>query len=210
MTDEIPAWQMKGVITGDCNCAWGCPCNFDAPPTFGDCEGVYAFRIDDGRFGDVDLAGVSFLWYAYAPGAIHEGNMTSLVLVDSKANEEQYEAINTLTSAGNVGMPFDGFVGLTSKFLETARADIEFDSSGDMRSTVVRADGGDAYELVTGRVRNPVTGEEEELYLDKPTGFTSLRSELGTSTVSRFNSAGVSYDNTDRYAEVAKFEYSGP
>ena len=207
---EVPVWHMKGVITADCNCAWGCPCNFDAPPTYGECLGTYAFRIDEGAYGEVDLAGVAFLWYGYAPGPMHEGNMTGAVVIDAKATDPQFAAIDALTTRGDVGMPFDGFVGLTTTFVEAVRADIEFVSDGTVPHTTVRADGGEVYELVTMRVPNPVTGEEEELYLDKPTGFTSLRSELGTSRVARTNIGEIQVDNAGRYAEVALFSYAGP
>ena len=197
---DIPAWTMRGTITGDCNCEWGCPCNFDAPPSFGHCEGVYGFKIAEGTYGGIDLSGVGFIWYAYAPAAIHLGDMTAVVIVDDRASDEQFQAIDTLTSAGNVGMPFDGFVGLTTTFLTTERARIEFELGGDMRSTAIRANGGDIYELITRRVPNPVTGDEEELYLDKPTGFTSKHTELGMSTVGVFASPGMSFDIGGKYA----------
>jgi hypothetical protein len=57
---------------------------------------------------------------------------------------------------------------------------------------------------------NPVTGDHEELYLDKPTGFTSTRSEMGMSTVGTLTSPGVTWDITGKYAEYAEFAYSGP
>src|SRR2546422_5985447 len=60
------------------------------------------------------------------------------------------------------------------------------------------------------RIKNPVTGEEEELYLDKPTGFTAKRSELGMSTLSRFKAPGLEYDNSGQYAEFSRFAYTGP
>src|SRR5438105_3609686 len=53
-------WSMKGAILGECNCDWGCPCNFDVAPTYGNCDGVYVWSIDEGRYGDVDLAGARF------------------------------------------------------------------------------------------------------------------------------------------------------
>jgi hypothetical protein len=210
MKTMVPTWTMRGIMTGDCNCAWGCPCNFDAAPTYGDCEGVYAFRIDEGAYGDVELSGLSFIWYAAAPGAIHDGNMTAVVVIDARATDEQFAAIDALTTRGDVGMPFDAFVGLTTTFIDVVRADIEFVSDGTMPNTVVRAGGGSVYELVTARVANPVTGEEEELYLDKPTGFTSLRSELGTSTVASLHVGDIQVNNAGRYAEVAAFRYAGP
>ncbi len=60
------------------------------------------------------------------------------------------------------------------------------------------------------RVKNPVTGDEEELYLDKPTGFTSKRSELGMSELAKFSCDGLSFDTSGKYAEYADFEYAGP
>ncbi|MCH7605954.1 MAG: DUF1326 domain-containing protein, partial [Chloroflexi bacterium] len=45
------SWHMKGNMIGACSCDWGCPCNFDAPPTNGWCQGTYAWHIQDGQFG---------------------------------------------------------------------------------------------------------------------------------------------------------------
>src|SRR2546425_318913 len=108
----VSKWQMSGSLLGECNCDWGCPCSFDAPPTNGGCRG----RVDSGK----------------------------------------------------------------------------------------------VYDLALSRIKNPVTGEEEELYLDKPTGFTAKRSELGMSTVARFKAPGLEYDNSGQYAEFSRFSYAGP
>jgi hypothetical protein len=32
-------WRISGDAVGSCNCAWGCPCQFNAEPTHGRCEG---------------------------------------------------------------------------------------------------------------------------------------------------------------------------
>jgi hypothetical protein len=74
----------------------------------------------------------------------------------------------------------------------------------------VRVDSGKIYDLALSRIKNPVTGDEEELYLDKPTGFTAKRSELGMSRVARFRIPGLEFDNSGQYAEFSKFAYSGP
>jgi len=44
---------------------------------------------------------------------------------------------------------------------------------------------GDMYEVELGPILNPVTSEPEEIYLDKPTGFTSKRLTLGRSKLMR-------------------------
>jgi hypothetical protein len=48
---------MKGILLGACNCDWGCPCSFNAPPTHGKCEGGYLWHIEEGKFGDSRDAG---------------------------------------------------------------------------------------------------------------------------------------------------------
>ncbi|MBA2642648.1 MAG: DUF1326 domain-containing protein, partial [Actinobacteria bacterium] len=39
-------WQAKGTVLVACNCDFGCPCNFNAPPTTGDCEGGWTWHFE--------------------------------------------------------------------------------------------------------------------------------------------------------------------
>src|SRR5688500_19785031 len=49
--------------TGDfidfCKCAVPCPCSWGQPPTEGDCQGIVAWRIREGNYGDVKLDGLA-------------------------------------------------------------------------------------------------------------------------------------------------------
>ncbi len=93
----VVKWHMKGSLIGACNCDWGCPCSFDARPTRGYCDGVYAWVVKEGAYGGIDLSGVSFIFGGHAPGAVHEGNLTSVIIVDAAANDRQRDAILTLS-----------------------------------------------------------------------------------------------------------------
>jgi hypothetical protein len=201
-------WSMTGSIYGSCNCDWGCPCNFDVAPSYGHCDGVYMFAVREGRFGDVSLDGLNFAWGAHSPAALHEGDVTSVLIVDESAGEAQREALHTLWRSGGAGLPFDILNSVTATWLETVYS--PFDVELDGINTKAKIGGGKIFELAQARVKNPVTGDEEELYLDKPTGFTSKRSELGMSTVARFDCDGLAFDMTGKYAEYAEFEYQGP
>src|SRR5688572_6178202 len=53
-------WRMVADETTTCNCAWGCPCQFNALPTHGRCEAVTAVRIREGHYGPTKLDGVTF------------------------------------------------------------------------------------------------------------------------------------------------------
>ena len=69
-------WEIKGRELGNCNCAYGCPCQFNALPTHGDCHAVVGYQIDEGHHGDVRLDGLRAALIASWPGPIHEGNGT--------------------------------------------------------------------------------------------------------------------------------------
>ncbi|MCH7824088.1 MAG: DUF1326 domain-containing protein [Acidobacteria bacterium] len=43
-------WRIKGLSLTTCNCAYGCPCQFNALPTHGDCRAAVGMRVDEGHF----------------------------------------------------------------------------------------------------------------------------------------------------------------
>ena len=200
---------MRGAIYGGCSCDFGCPCNFNVPPTDGYCDGVYVFSLFDGRYGDVPLDGLHFAWGASFPGPLHEGDGRAVWIVDERATPEQRAALETVLLSGDAGQPFDIFGAITATLYPTLYTPFDVHLAGIDTSARI-GPGGSVYDLVQSRARNPVTGEAEEIYLDKPTGFTSKRSELGMAPVSRFRCAELAWDTSGKYAEYAEFEYSGP
>jgi hypothetical protein len=42
-------WALKGTVLIACNCDFGCPCNFNALPSHGFCEGGWTWHINEGR-----------------------------------------------------------------------------------------------------------------------------------------------------------------
>ena len=48
-------WHLTGQVLVACNCDWGCPCNFNARPTKGKCEGGWTWHVVTGAYGDVAL-----------------------------------------------------------------------------------------------------------------------------------------------------------
>jgi hypothetical protein len=208
VSERVPPWFMRGHLVGVCNCAWGCPCNFDAPPTDGFCDGFYARLITEGRYGDVPLDGVRFVSGGHSPGPVHEGGITDVLILDEATTLEQRDAIQRLNEGGGVGEPFDIFASVRAKLLPTIVAPIDYQADGIHSS--VRVAGGDVLDISISRIANPVTGEEEEIYLDKPTGFTSLRSEMGMARTHRVSIDELTWDYPGKYAEYAEFDHAGP
>jgi hypothetical protein len=158
-------------------------------------------------YGDVKLDGLAFALPGRFPNAVHLGHGTQVLLGDKKANPTQREAIEAL-GTGRAGGPFAVFASVTEHWLPTRFETYEVRLNG-IRSRI-RVDSGKIYDLTLSRIKNPVTGDEEEVYLDKPTGFTAKRSELGMTLVAKFRIPGLEFDNSGKYAEFSKFSYSGP
>src|SRR5258708_19761373 len=91
-------WNLKGTVLIACNCDYGCPCNFNALPTHGHCEGGWAWHVEDGRYGSTDLSGLSFSIAADWPKAIHDGNGEAAVLIDEPPDDAHPEPLTPLLS----------------------------------------------------------------------------------------------------------------
>ena len=90
-------WMIKGVECTNCNCAWGCPCQFNSPSTYGKCEAVASARIDEGHFGDTRLDGLQFVMLLAWPGEIADGNGRMQIIIDDRADDAQFEAIRKIS-----------------------------------------------------------------------------------------------------------------
>src|SRR5215470_12439476 len=51
----VTPWEIKAKEFSNCNCSYGCPCQFNALPTKGFCEAVVAMEIQEGHYGAVKL-----------------------------------------------------------------------------------------------------------------------------------------------------------
>lgn len=58
---QSPAWNLTATVAESCSCTVSCTCNFGGEPSRMPCEGNRMISIEQGRYGDVDLAGVQLL-----------------------------------------------------------------------------------------------------------------------------------------------------
>ena len=89
----MTSWEIKAKEFANCNCAYGCPCQFNALPTHGHCEASVAFEIEEGHYGDVKLDGLRMGGVYQWPGAVHEGRGKCQPFVDERADDKQREAL---------------------------------------------------------------------------------------------------------------------
>ena len=85
-------WSITATHFVNCNCDFGCPCQFNALPTDRTCRALAAWDIHEGYFGNVQLDGLRAINTYSWPGAVHQGNGSLQTIVDERAtglvNEE--------------------------------------------------------------------------------------------------------------------------
>jgi hypothetical protein len=83
-----PSWKVHAYFLDACNCDWGCPCQFNANPTHGNCEGVTGYHIITGIYGTkVKLDGLNMALIASWPGPLHEGRGKASYYIDNRAGQ---------------------------------------------------------------------------------------------------------------------------
>jgi hypothetical protein len=198
------SWRLRGTVLIACNCDYGCPCNFNARPTKGFCEGGWTWHVEQGVYGGTDLDGTTFSVYVKWPGAIHEGGGKALALVDERAEQAQRESVATLIG-GNVGGPW-GILGWTWDLVEELRP-VRYELSLREHRSSLKA--GDVLDLEFEPITDPVTGAEAHPGAVLPEGLTIKEGAFASSK--RFRLAnGFSYDHSGQYAAFGPFDYGGP
>lgn len=134
------AWQLSGDYFETCSCDFVCPCipsNLSAMPTKGSCTVGFAFHVDRGHYGAVQLDGLNFALVAFTPGVMGDPASWQVGLIlDERSDEKQGEAITAIAS-GQAGGPMANLAPLIGKFLGVERAPIEYHKDGLKRSVKV-------------------------------------------------------------------------
>jgi hypothetical protein len=207
MAENGTDWRIKGEEIGSCNCAWGCPCQFNALPTTGHCEAMIGYEIREGHFGDTDLGGVKFAEIVHWPGAIHEGNGTSQLIVDQSASDDQREAIVQLVSGEHGGTYFEIFASVIPNVRDPITAPIEFET--DRESRIARVKVGNLGQTRVEPIRNPVDGSEHRVRIELPGGFEYRIAEVAnTVSLQTKGDDPLALDLENTYAQLNEFDWS--
>jgi len=196
-------WMFKGREFTNCNCAYGCPCQFNALPTHGDCKAVVGIQIDEGHHGETQLDGLRFAGVFAWPGPIHLGNGQVQPIVDKRANNSQREAILRIISGQDTdpgATIFSVFAATFATVHQPIFADIDLEIDVQKRRARLRVPG-----LVEQRgepIVNPVTGKEFRGRIDLPNGFEYLIAEMGRGWSK--TQGAIALDLADSYGQFAE------
>ena len=201
-------WYVEGLSFGNCNCDYGCPCQFELRPTQGNCRGFGAAQIDRGHFGDVRLDGLNaVVTYAF-PGAINEGNGTMQAIIDERADARQRQALKTILHGGETMEAMTHwwvFHAMCSTVHETLYKPITFEADVDQRTARVAIPG---ILEATGRpIMSPVTGKPHQIRIDLPDGMEFEIAEIGSASTRR--TGAIALDLKDSYGQFNRMHTSG-
>ena len=178
MTDT--KWEIRALEFANCNCSYGCPCQFNGLPTHGDCRAVVSFEIQTGFHGTTSLDGLRVTGMFSWPGPIHEGHGEAAIIIDKRATEAQRNALLRILSGQDTepgATIFNVFASTLEKLHEPIFTDIDFEVDIERRRARVVVPG-----YIEGRgepILNPVTGKEHRVRIDMPNGFEYTLAEIG-------------------------------
>lgn len=202
-------WEIDALELANCNCAFGCPCQFNSLPTDGTCEAAVGFIIKKGHYGNVRLDGVKFGMMAKWPEAIHLGNGTIQLIVDSGASPEQRAAIEALGTGGDtedMATMFWVFDKMSPNRLETVVKPIDIAIDLEARTGHVNIAG--VFDLKAEPIRNPVTGDEHRVRINLPHGFEYRQAEMASGTTTTYGEISL-IKNKGSHAHMCRIYMTG-
>ena len=205
---DFPRWEVSGDLFEGCNCQMICPCHFSFKQrqTELECQATWAFHIEEGSWGAIDLAEANAFVVALSSGkTMNEGNWTSLLYIDDRTSQEQGDALRAIFS-GAAGGPWPRLTQFftNGEFKAVKLAPMEFAKEGRKFSLKVHgaaylevaaitgADGQEVAKLTN--VHNVIHGPEHTL----------ARSTHGIAD------EGLSWDCTGTHGLYSRFRWSGP
>jgi hypothetical protein len=212
MANNIPAWKVLGDWFDVCKCNIPCPCEFAQTPTFGDCEGILAYHIRHGQYGETSLDGLNALALGSFTGNIWAGEtkVNLGLFFDERADDQQRDALQMIFS-GKAG----GFMAEFAKLIGDVRGiefvPIKFEVANDLAYWSAEIPGRvfARGEALTG----PMTPQGKRVQTINPPG-----SEVGPGVVATWGTAvrdeadgmGFKWKSGGKSSKYIPFEWSGP
>jgi hypothetical protein len=200
-------WKMQGTEVSNCNCATGCPCQFNSLPTHGNCRAHAFIQIDKGHFGDVKLDGLRWGILAAWPGAVHQGSGTFMTVIEERADTKQRAAIEAISHGKETdpgSLIWQVFSTTVTNFLPTQFKPIDLALDVEARTARLRVPG--LLECTVDPIKNPVTGDPQRVYVTLPNGFEFTQAEFASGKAKSNGAIELAFDNT--HAHLAPIHWS--
>lgn len=202
-------WLIEGVSFGNCNCDYGCPCQFESLPTGGYCRGFEVFEIERGHFGETPLDGLRCALIYSWPGPIFEGKGQMQVVIDERATTQQRAALETVLHGGETEEAANHwwvFSTMSDTHHPTVYAPIELSVDIGARKASASIPG---ILTTTGKpIVSPATGAEHRVRIDIPGGIEFDIAEIGSGS-STVSGPVIAFDLANSYGQFNRLRQHG-
>jgi hypothetical protein len=200
-------WEFQARQFANCNCSYGCPCQFNALPTYNTCQAVVGFDIEKGHHGKTRLDGLKIAGIFRWPGPIHEGKGEAAVAIDEAATPAQREALLRILSGQDTepgATIFNVFASTLEKLHDPIFTRIDFQVDIDARKARLVVPG--VIEARGEPILNPVTKKEHRVRIDMVSGFEYKLAEIGRGWAK--TTKPIKLENADSYGQFAHIHLS--
>jgi hypothetical protein len=177
-----------------------------ADPTYGECTGLVAFKIDKGHCEEVPLDGLAVVGTFYFPRAIHHGQGVFQPILDERANEAQRNALFYILSGEDqpVGTMFQIFSMIIETIKDPLFAKIEFDWDLEKRRAKIDIPG--VLRAHSEPIRNPVTDAEHRMLTVLPEGWVFHEAESASGFAKGVGA--IKFDLSRRHSSLANVAWN--
>lgn len=196
-------WRIEGDYFESCNCDLLCPCllsHAQARPTQGHCDVVLATHIWTGTYSSVDLSGLNAVQALTTPGEMSKGGGTLAVYVDSRANDAQRAALESIFS-GNAGGPPALMNGMIATRLPAKTTEIKFSSGGTKFSVSIPG-------ITEVTVEGVIGAGGQVVWLENVGHPFSNRLAAAKGTQSRYTDHSLIFENSGRNGHFSRINWS--
>ncbi|MBI4012942.1 MAG: DUF1326 domain-containing protein [Candidatus Rokubacteria bacterium] len=202
---EIPAWRLRGEFVVSCSCDW-CPCAISlgrARPTEGHCYTWFAFRLDEGRAGEIELGGLHLALLIEVPGRMAEGNYALGLFLDARGSEAQREPLERIFT-GRAGGPPGWWSLVVGQYLGAQVVTIGYESEGARRRVSIP-------KVLEGVIEAEIGADKASpVRLSNTPYWMGREVALARGVRSRVRGWGRNWELSGRAAEFGTFDWQGP
>jgi hypothetical protein len=210
--DQVPEWRLVGEWFDICSCDIPCPCEFAQAPTNNACEGILAWNVREGSYGDVRLEDLNLVALGGFEGNLWAGEASARMgmFIDERADERQREALQAIFSGEAGGWPAR-FAASIGEFRGMEVAPIRFEVADDLAYWSVEIPG-----RVTGRAEaltGPTTPPGKRVQTINPPGSEVGPGQIATwgrSVEARSEGFGFNWSGVSRSSKHIPFDWTGP
>jgi hypothetical protein len=209
---DTPSWRLVGDWFDVCRCRMPCFCTFGQAPDEGECDGILAWHIREGNYGDVELNDLNIVAVGSFEGNIWAGEAKPAMgfFIDERANERQREALQKIWGGEAGGWPA-GFAQLVDEVRGIEYVPIKFELADDLSHWSVEVPG-KAKGSAAG-LSGPTNPEGLPVQVHNAPGAEIGPGQVATYAIAKEDEVeafGFKWSWPDRSSKHFPFDWSGP